>query len=121
MTDVTNPCFSLSEKENAMAKKRTSIAPQIGDKVVVTTEYRGVFFGRLATLDISERTCTLTDARNCVYWPTSDRGFIGLAVMGPLEGSRVGPAASCLQLAGITSIAVCTAEAAQLWEAGPWR
>lgn len=104
-----------------MAKKRTSIEPQIGDKVVVTTEYRGVFFGRLATLDISERTCTLTDARNCVYWPTSDRGFIGLAVMGPLEGSRVGPAASCLQLAGITSIAVCTAEAAQLWEAGPWK
>ena len=34
----------------------TRIEPQIGDKVVITTEYRGVFFGTLAALDISERT-----------------------------------------------------------------
>ena len=95
--------------------------PQIGDKVVITTEYRGVFFGTLAALDISERTCTLTNARNCIHWPTSDRGFIGLAVMGPLDGSRVGPAATCLQLAGVTSVAVCTTEAAERWEAAPWK
>ena len=99
----------------------TRIEPQIGDKVVVTTEYRGVFFGSLAALDISERICTLTDARNCVYWPNSNRGFIGLAVTGPLDGSRVGPAASCLQLTCVTSVAICTAEAAQRWEAGPWK
>lgn len=99
----------------------TRIEPQIGDKVVITTEYRGVFFGALAALDISMRTCTLTDARNCVYWPASERGFIGLAVIGPLDGSRIGPAASCLQLAGVTSVAICTAEASQRWEAGPWK
>lgn len=92
----------------------------IGNKVVVTTEYRGVFFGTITAYDQAARTVTLADARNCLYWPQSNRGFLGLAVDGPLDGSRVGPAVAELDLVGVTSVSPCSAAAAAKWEAAPW-
>ena len=56
--------------------------------VVVTTEYRGVFFG-YAT-DVSGETIKLRAARNCIYWSAKARGFMGLAATGPDKQSRVG-------------------------------
>jgi hypothetical protein len=93
---------------------------EIGKKVVVTTEYRGVFFGTLSERDDVQRSVTLTQARNCLYWASSVRGFIGLATSGPSDDSRVGPAAEILELAGVTSITLCSEEAIEKWEAGPW-
>lgn len=86
--------------------------------VVVTTEHRGVFFGY--TTDTSGATIDLRNGRNCIYWPTDNKGFMGLANMGPMKGARVGPAAD-IQLRGITSVMKVTEAAVAAWEAAPWK
>ena len=90
----------------------------IGKKVVVTTEFRGVFFGCLTFR--SDNVVELLDCRNCVFWSKETKGFIGLAVTGPTPGSRVGPAAAKTELRGVTSITECTDEAIARWESAPW-
>ena len=85
--------------------------------VLVTTEHRGVFFGY--TTDTSGDIIKLRAARNCIFWPAEQKGFLGLASNGPLKGSRIGPAAD-LELRKITSVAACTPEAVAAWEAAPW-
>ena len=90
----------------------------IDKKVLVTTQHRGVFFGTLKSREGT--TVVLADGRNCLYWPSSCHGFIGLATGGPESGSRVGPAASELELFDVTSITPCTDAAIAKWEAAPW-
>jgi hypothetical protein len=85
--------------------------------VLVTTAHRGVFFGY--TDDTSGDIINLRAARNCLYWPTEQKGFLGLAASGPVKGSRIGPAAD-LDLRDITSVAACTPEAVAAWELAPW-
>lgn len=85
--------------------------------VIVTTLYRGVFFG-YAT-NTSGETIKLRAARNCVYWPASQKGFVGLASIGPQHGARVGPAAD-MELHGVTAVLECTPEAVAAWERGLW-
>lgn len=85
--------------------------------VLVTTEQRGVFFG-YAT-DTGGDTIKLRAARNCIYWPASNKGFLGLASEGPAAGSRVGPAAD-VELRAVTCVASCTPAAVKAWEAAPW-
>jgi hypothetical protein len=85
--------------------------------VLVTTAHRGVFFG-YAT-DTSGDIIQLRAARNCIYWPAENKGFLGLASKGPLKGSRIGPAAD-LELRKITAVAACTPEAIEAWEKAPW-
>ena len=53
--------------------------------VLVTTEFRGVFFGYAS--DTSGDTISLTGARNCIYWPSENGGFLGLASKGPVKGA----------------------------------
>jgi len=86
--------------------------------VLVTTAHRGVFFGYATATDGD--TIKLRAGRNCIYWPTSNKGFLGLASMGPQTGASIGPAAD-IELRNITCVAECTAEAASAWEAAPWR
>lgn len=86
--------------------------------VLVTTTHRGVFFG-YAT-ETGGATIKLKRARNCLCWGANNKGFLGLASMGPLSGARVGPAAD-IELRDITCVAECTAEAAKAWEAAPWK
>jgi hypothetical protein len=82
--------------------------------VLVTTEYRGVFFGY--TEDTSGDTITLHNARNCIYWPSSTGGFLGLAADGPLAGSRIGAKANRIELRRVTAVADVTADAVKRWE-----
>ncbi len=86
--------------------------------VLVTTSYRGVFFG-YAT-ETSGETIKLRAARNCLYWSASQKGFLGLCITGPNKDCRVGPAAD-IELRGITCVAEITPEAVIAWEAAPWR
>lgn len=86
--------------------------------VLVTTTHRGVFFGYATRADGA--TIKLRAARNCIYWPSSNKGFVGLAAMGPVNGARVGPAAD-MELRDITCVAECTEEAVKAWEAAPWK
>jgi len=88
-----------------------------GRPVLVTTEYRGVFFGYAA--DTSGDTVTLTSARNIPYWDAATKGFLGLASTGPGKGCRVGPPAD-IELRKITCVAECTPDAVKAWEAAPW-
>lgn len=85
--------------------------------VVVTTQHRGVFFGFAA--DTDGAIIKLRSARNCLYWPTENKGFMGLASMGPVKGARVGPCAD-MSLRDITSVIECTPEATRAWENAPW-
>ncbi len=86
--------------------------------VLVTTSHRGVFFG-YAT-ETGGATIKLRAARNCIYWPAENKGFMGLANMGPAKGARVGPAAD-IELRDITSVAEVTDAAVAAWEAAPWK
>jgi hypothetical protein len=93
-------------------------AEQAERAVLVTTEFRGVFFG-YAT-DTSGDVINLRSARNAVYWPAENKGFLGLAETGPLKGARIGPPAD-IELRKITCVAECTAPAIAAWEAAPWK
>ncbi len=96
--------------------KEKQAGPEIA--VLVTTAYRGVFFGY--TSDIDGETITLRAARNCLYWSADVKGFIGLATTGPSSSCRVGPAAN-LQIRNITSVVAVSDAATKAWEAAPWK
>lgn len=85
--------------------------------VIVTTSYRGVFFGYAA--DTEGERIKLRAARNCLYWPVEQRGFLGLAKDGPATGARIGPPAD-IELRGITAVVEVAPEAVKRWEAAPW-
>lgn len=88
-----------------------------GRPVIVTTEYRGVFFG-YAT-ETSGDTITLTNARNCIYWSAKTGGFMGLASKGPGAGSRIGERVNSIELRKVTSVVEMTADAVASWEKEP--
>lgn len=83
--------------------------------VLVTTEYRGVFFGYAA--DTSGDVITLKRARNCIYWPSGNGGFGGLASEGPAKGARIGARVNQIELRKITAVAEVSAAAVEKWEA----
>lgn len=91
--------------------------------VLVTTEFRGVFFGRLVSVDRDEfgTRVRLKDAQNAVYWSTETRGFMGLAATGPDENCRIGPIVPSLCLEKVTSIVTCTDDAVAAWKQTPWK
>jgi len=86
---------------------------KIGNYVLVTTSFRGVFAGEL--VETGEGMVTLKDARNCRYWTTDVDGFLGLSVTGPLKGCKIGPATELVDLFGVTSISLCSDEAKVTW------
>lgn len=86
--------------------------------VLVTTQHRGVFFGYASETDGT--AIKLRSARNCVYWSSDVRGFLGLAATGPTKACKVGPAAD-IELRDITCVAECAVAAVQAWESAPWR
>lgn len=96
-----------------------------GEKaVMVTTGYRGIFFGYANAKELDgvakTRSLTVRRCRNCISWASSNKGFIGLASSGPDSNTRVGPAADSILLLDITSISLCSEEATKAWESAPW-
>ena len=85
--------------------------------VLVTTVHKGVFFGYAE--DTTGATIKLTRARNCIYWPATTQGFMGLAEHGPRDGAKIGPFAD-IELRDITSVSEVTAEAVNRWESFKW-
>lgn len=86
--------------------------------VLVTTTHRGVFFGYAK--DTGGAVIELRAARNCVMWSSAVKGFLGLAAIGPIGDSRVGPPAD-IELRDITCVAEVTPKAVEMWESAPWR
>ena len=85
--------------------------------VMVTTEHRGVFAG--FANDTSGDTIQLRQARNCIYWSSSLKGFLGLASDGPDSSCKIGPAAD-IELRKVTSVVEVTPDAQAKWEKAPW-
>lgn len=85
-----------------------------GRPVLITTEYRGIFFGYAD--DTSGDTVVLTNARNCIYWPASQGGFAGLASDGPAKGSRIGAKIYRIELRKVTAVLEVEAAAIEKWE-----
>lgn len=85
--------------------------------VLITTEYKGVFFG-YAT-DTSGDTIKLKRARNCIYWPTQNKGFMGLASDGPHRDAKIGPPAD-IELRKVTSVVEVTPQAEKVWNEFKW-
>ena len=102
---------SLS-KEDVMASE---------NPVIVTTEYKGVFFGYVPSkqkMDVV--TIRLARARMCVYWSADVKSVLGLAATGPSAGCRIGPAVPGVTLQKVTSIIEVSPEAAAKFEEGKW-
>jgi hypothetical protein len=91
-----------------------SMTGEVLRPVLVTTEFRGVFFGYAS--DTSGDNITLTKARNCIYWSSANGGFGGLASEGPANGSRIGAVIEKIDLRKITSVSEVTPAAVEKWE-----
>lgn len=89
--------------------------------VIITTEFRGVFFGYLEgePKDLPEKV-ELKNARMCVYWSADMRGVLGLASQGPSKSCRISQAAPSFTAYKVTSVTECSPKAAEQWEAAPW-
>jgi hypothetical protein len=89
--------------------------------VLVTTSHRGVFFGWLSINQnpAVERSLYLERCRNCIFWAASVGGFLGLARTGPNAECRIGAEAPRVLLHDITSVSLCTDDAAKAWAEHP--
>lgn len=82
--------------------------------VIVTTEFKGVFFGYAE--DTSGDNITLHKARCAIYFGTT-KGWLELAKSGPTCSSRIGAEAPRIELRKVTSVADVTKEAEEKWNA----
>lgn len=87
-----------------------------GSAVLVTTEFRGVFFGHVKEDKNVPGEITLTDVRNCIYWSSDVGGFLGLASNGPTSGCKIGAQVPELRIFKVTSITPVSDEAAKKWK-----
>lgn len=95
---------------------KTTTQTETSQTVLVTTEFRGVFFGHIKDNTKAPAEITLTNARNCVYWASSVGGFLGLAAKGPDSNCKIGAQVSELTLYKITSVTPVSDAAAVKWE-----
>lgn len=107
----------MATKKKTTPKKTNGSTSKAERAVLVTTEYRGVFFGYAQKIDGD--VIALRAARNCVYWSADVRGFLGLASTGPSKACRIGPPAD-IELRKITCVADVTPNAVKAWESQPW-
>lgn len=84
--------------------------------VLVTTEFRGVFFGFVKKDTKLPSEITLTEAKNCIYWASSCGGFLGLAAKGPNSECRIGAQVNEITLYKVTSVTPVSEEAVKQWE-----
>lgn len=100
---------------NEMTKKKATRRP-----VLITTEFRGVFFGYIDPKDdqpTNEDNIIIRDARCAIYFATTG-GFLELASKGPNSGSRIGAKApGTSEFRKVTSITDVSPEAVESWEA----
>lgn len=85
--------------------------------LVVTTEWRGVFFGY--GIPTKERIIELRDCRMCVYWPEQVKGMLGLT-NGSLNGCRISPPSPLVLLHGVTGVWLVSKETEKEWLREHW-
>jgi hypothetical protein len=80
--------------------------------VIITTKYKGTYYGELKAREGDE--CVLTNARMVRRWGTTN-GVDQLAKTGPTERSVLGDLAAEIWLCGLTSVVDCTPAATEAW------
>lgn len=86
-----------------------------GNKMVlITTERRGVFVGRLESYDDKTRVAVVTDARMAIYWGTT-RGLFELAETGPTSKSKISAKVERVRLELCECIVDVSAAAEAAW------
>lgn len=83
--------------------------------VLVTTEFRGVFFGYVEDDKHLPEKVTLSKVRNCIYWSSDVGGFLGLAADGPSKDCKIGTEVPEVTLWKVTSVTPVSDEAAKKW------
>lgn len=94
-----------------MTKTKTTKKP-----VLITTEFRGVFFGYVKKDTKLPAEITITGARNCIYWSANVGGFAGLASNGPNKDCKIGARVPEITLYKITSVTPVEEVAANKWD-----
>jgi len=91
--------------------------------VVITTDKdrRGVFYGELTSFNEAKQTAKLKNAQMAIYWSAETKGVIGLASIGPQEGSRISPPIPMIMLNGVTSVMDTTVMARKQWRIELWQ
>ena len=84
--------------------KQQGVNPTV-KPVMVTTEFRGVFFGYMEAMP-ENGSITIKQAQNCVYWSSDVKGFMGLASSGPTKSCKVGPAVPRITLNKVTAVEI---------------
>ena len=84
--------------------------------VVVTTEFKGIFYGEVKDDKNLPEEITLTNVRNCIYWSSDCGGFLGLLSKGPTPECRIGTKTEQLTLYKITSWGPVSEEASKKWK-----
>lgn len=84
--------------------------------VLITTNNRGVYYGYLAENNAPDMV-RLEKARVCVQWDAGHEGFLVMAVRGPKGVADVSPAVGSMEVYGVATIATCSPEAAEEWDA----
>lgn len=84
--------------------------------VLVTTQYRGVFFGYVSSEKELPKRLTLKNARNVIYWAATCNGFLGLASTGPNKDCKIGSKVEELTIFDITSVSPVSDSAIKIWE-----
>jgi hypothetical protein len=101
-----------------MAAKKKAVKASKEVAVLVGTELRNLWFG-YAT-DTSKDTVILKRARQVIYWSAGVKGAGGLAVTGPDQSCRIGPAVDEVQARRVTTVAIVSDVAVKAFEAQPW-
>ena len=84
--------------------------------VLITTEFRGVFFGYIKNDKKLPAEVTLSGVRNCIYWHVSVGGFLGLASGGPNKDCKIGKRVPEITLYKVTSVTPVESAAVEAWE-----
>lgn len=94
----------------------TKAATKKPKAVLITTEFRGVFFGYIKDDKKLPAEMTLTGVRNCIYWQNCG-GFLGLAANGPNKECRVGARVPEVTVYKVTSVTPVDDAAEKNWDA----
>jgi hypothetical protein len=85
----------------------------INQVVLVRDNRAGVHVGTLVSLDLSAKTCTLTNARKVWYWEGA-ASCHGIAAKGLSHaGSKVAPPVPMVASTDVVEVVLCTPEGAE--------
>ena len=85
--------------------------------VIITTNYRGIFFGFIDPVQKHQKTLDVEKCRNVRYYNSEVNGFQGLSSNGPNKDCTISAmAGGPVVLHEVTSITQCSEAAAAKWE-----